>query len=72
MEVADDLAHGGRVYGGGLNKIEPKGLEAIALPAWVRERFRHLRAERTDQRGLFNEHPAEGGRGGRLFHPSVI
>src|SRR5579884_3972723 len=38
-EIAAGLSHGGRIYGGGLNKIEPKELENIALPPWVQDRY---------------------------------
>jgi adenine-specific DNA-methyltransferase len=34
-EVSDNVTSGGRVYGGGLNKVEPRELQAIGLPDWL-------------------------------------
>jgi hypothetical protein len=48
-EIAHGLADGGRVYGGGLNKIEPKELAAMILPGSMRERYGHLRQGGTHQ-----------------------
>jgi hypothetical protein len=52
-ELAADLARGGRVYGGGLNKIEPKELAAMELPAWAGQRYGKLRESRPVQLALF-------------------
>lgn len=41
-EASSYLVENGRVYGGGLNKIEPRELESVPLPPWVQKEYPKL------------------------------
>jgi len=58
-KTADKLVHGGRMYGGGLNKIEPRELESVELPAWVEAIVNPLGQATTS----FREAPAAAANG---------